>query len=386
MPPSLPTELWKTIFRYATSADAGPHPGITHAKHDAHWFVVFENENLEKMETKFALRRVSHRFRRIALEFLYEFVSIDKPHQGEKLVEMMKEQSSNGEDGPCEWIRFLFVRRSSARIVTEILSLCRSLKGFSWNPHFTQTRPKNWKAAQEEMIQNIPTNLRFLHWNERVPFKTFATFLQKASASLQNISASGVQAHRLHQHPSPSASYPCLTHLHFDDPSLFHWLQAVTWEMEIPSLKELNLSGLHSGVEFPRVFRDAGKSLRVLQLGRHVHLMPPFLSHILDACANLEELYYHTGTGDGYVDDTPLWHSDVAHMKMQKVAIYASMAKHMAVSMLLHYFGPISKTRFPSLNPVIIYDSSSGPLIPNQYSVLMRRVSEDFRSAEISEM
>ncbi|TDL21703.1 hypothetical protein BD410DRAFT_840377 [Rickenella mellea] len=381
MPPPLPTELLETIFRYATSAGVDPHLGITHAKHEAHWFVKFKKDNLEKMEIKIALTRVSRRFRRIALEFLFEFVSIDNPHQAERLVKMMKEEPSSSELRPRERIKFLFVTFPNIPLVTEILRLCRGLRGFWWNPHDTQTRPQNWEAAQDEMIQTIPTNLRFLHWNAEVPFEIFTTFLQKASASLQIISASRIRAHRLLQHRLPRASYPCLTHLHFDHLSLFVWLQSVTWE--IPSLIEVNLSGLHSGGELQRCFRHAGKSLRVLRLGRNVRLMPSFLSHILDACASLEELYYHT---DGYLDDTPLWHSDVAHMKMQKVAIYAPMAKHMAISMLQHYFGPISKTRFPSLDNVIICDISGGPLIPNHYSVLMRRVSEDFHSAEISEM
>ncbi|TDL21695.1 hypothetical protein BD410DRAFT_789434 [Rickenella mellea] len=384
---SMPTELLKAIFRYAMYAGLDLSPATTHTKPDAHWLVKFEDDNLEMTETKIALTRVSRRFRRIALEFLYEFVIIDKPKQAEKLLELMKEQSSHRRRSklrPREWIRFLCVRRSSARIVTELLRLCRRLKGFSWNPHYAQIRPQDWEAAQDEMIQTIPTNLRFLHWNEEVPFKLFTAFLQKASASIEIICVSGMQVDKSLKPPLSRSSFPSLTHLHFEYPSHFLCLEALTWETA--SLVELNISGLYLGEDFTRNFQNASKSLRVLRLGRHVRLMPDLLSHILDAWVNLEELYYHTG--HGYIGDTALWASDLAHMKMQKVGVNASKATPVtfgeARPMLRHYFGRISKTSFPSLDTVIICDVTSNPLVSNDYSVLMRRVSEDFNSAKIS--
>ncbi|TDL21698.1 hypothetical protein BD410DRAFT_789437, partial [Rickenella mellea] len=299
---------------------------------------------------------------------------------------MMKGQVSSSELRPREWIRFLCVRRSSAQIVTEILRLCCNLKGFSWNHYYTDIKPPDWEAAQDEMIRHIPTNLRFLNWNGAIQFNTLAEFLRKTSASLQILCACRIQVNKLPQQPLLRASYPSLTHVHLEGTSLFVWLEAVNWEM--PSLIELNLFELYVGQGFPKVFRTVGKTLRVLRLGRYVRLMPELLSHILDAYANLEELYYHTGYGG--VDDTPRWAFDVTHMKMQKVGIDASMAKSMDFSeaspMLRDRFGPISKTRFPLLDTLIIYDISIGSLVLTNHTFVMRRVAEDFYSAEISWM
>ncbi|TDL26544.1 hypothetical protein BD410DRAFT_836418 [Rickenella mellea] len=207
MTPSLPTELLKTIIRYATHAGVDPYPAATPANPcanpDSWWFAEFEEVNLETMKTKIALTRVSRRFRRMALEFLFEFVSIQKLSKALKLIETIKKQSSNIELGPREWVKFLFVRQpeSNMRLVTKILHLCRGLRGFSWTPTASQTRFKDREAAQDEVIQNIPTNIQFLHWSGMVQFSAFAALLQRASASLRVLCTYGLIDETTHPQP-----------------------------------------------------------------------------------------------------------------------------------------------------------------------------------------
>ncbi|TDL26542.1 hypothetical protein BD410DRAFT_525215 [Rickenella mellea] len=382
MTPSLPTELLKAIFRYATYAGVDPSsPAVTGAKTD--WFAKFEGGNLETMETKIALTRVSRRFRQIALEFLFEFVSIDKPSQAVKLAALMKKQSSNTGLGPGKWIMFLFVRcpESNTRLITKILHFCRDLRGFSWNPTTSRTRLRNGETAQDEMIQNIPINIRFLHWNTPLDqTNTFAAFLHKASASLQILYIGGILRYPTSQWPHLHVSYPSLTHLQVEDTYPFQCL--ATWTM--PSLIDLDLIARYWGGS-PVMFPNVGSSLRVLRFSRSFTLLASLLAHILDDYPNLEEIYYHYFT----FRRSSLWDSDARHMKMKKVVVGIAETVHMdieaAQSSLRHNFGPISKTRFPSLDTIIV-DVVSSPLIPKGTKFLMTRVSEDFLSAKISIM
>ncbi|TDL26532.1 hypothetical protein BD410DRAFT_825688 [Rickenella mellea] len=380
MTPSLPTELWRTIFRHATSAAVDADLAIKHPKPEPLWFDKFEQHNLEEMKTKIALTRVSHRFRRIASEFLFEFVSIGDSDRAVILLETMMKQSSNTALGPKphELVKFLFVRCSRTRLVTKILYLCRGLRGFSWNAPDSQTRFQNWAAVQDEMIQNIPTNIRFLNWNARVDqTNTFAAFLHKASASLQILYISGVPAF---QQPLQHVSYSALTHLRVEDTSPFGCL--ATWTM--PSLIYLDLVARYTGGSSPTFFPNFGKRLRVLRLGRSFTLLRPLLSHILKSHPNMEEIHYHCST----FRRSSLWKSDVTHMKLKVVGVGIAETNLMDIAIahseLRKNFGTISRTRFPGLDRIIVDVVESSPLIPKGTSLLMTRVSKNFRSAEIT--
>ncbi|TDL26540.1 hypothetical protein BD410DRAFT_525185 [Rickenella mellea] len=223
MTPSLPTELLKAIFRYATEAGVDPSLAVTDAKSD--WFAKFEEDNLGTMATKIALTRVSRRFRRISLEFLFEFVSIDKADQAVPLVALMKKQASTTAPGPREWIKFLCVRCSNTRLVIKIIRLCRSLRGFSWYPTTPSTRREIEEAAQDELINNIPVNIRYLHWNAVLnQASTFSVFLHKASASLQILSIRGIMRNPASGLPFSHLSFPSLTHFQVEDMYPFRWL------------------------------------------------------------------------------------------------------------------------------------------------------------------
>ncbi|TDL26551.1 hypothetical protein BD410DRAFT_895213 [Rickenella mellea] len=255
--------MLKMIFLCATYAGDDPYHAVTHTT--SNLFDKFEKDNLDKMETKAALTRTSRRFRRIALEFLFEFLSIKKPKQAVELVKMMKKHSSNSSLRPHEWIKFLFAT-CCTELVTEILHLCCGLVGFSWAPLASEAKSQRLAAAQDEMISNIPTNIRFLRWNRPFQFNTFATFLHKASASLQVLYTHGAAVGATLQQPVLRPSYPSLTHLHVVHLSGFDWLDTVT--LDLPELIELSVFCQYSaGNLFPEVFRNASKSLRVLRLG-----------------------------------------------------------------------------------------------------------------------
>ncbi|TDL14580.1 hypothetical protein BD410DRAFT_845895 [Rickenella mellea] len=136
--PLLPMELWRRIFRLATSSGVEPDRGFKL------WFTEHQQNHLDMMETKIAISLVSRRFRRIASEFLFEFVHVDKPSHALKLEIMMKE-SSTSELGPRDWFKFLFVTCTDASITPKVanaLRLCRGLRGFSWNHPGSRTRKK----------------------------------------------------------------------------------------------------------------------------------------------------------------------------------------------------------------------------------------------------
>ncbi|TDL26543.1 hypothetical protein BD410DRAFT_836417 [Rickenella mellea] len=383
MTPSLPTELLKKIFGYATYAGVDVDLAVTHREIEPFTFAKFEKDSLDTMATKISLTRVSRRFRRIALEFLFKFVCIYTSKQATKLVNMMKRPSSNAGLGPREWIKFLFVRCSIERRVTEILQLCRGLRGISWNPTTFQRSLKNWEAVQDEMIRNIPTNIRILHWNGRVLFSTFASFLQRASA-LRILYVSGVTVDTTLPQPVQSALYASLTNLHVEHPPRLGWLDNVTWEM--PSLIELSLFVHYHHYRdgsFPSFVRNVSKTLRVLRLGPHVELVPQLMSHILNTCVNLEEIYYYTI----HEHHSFLWAFHTKHTTMKRIGLSIFMERHTmdrASATLRQYLGPISKARFPSLDTVVVCDASRTPLIPTGSHLRMKRVSEDFYSAEIS--
>ncbi|TDL26515.1 hypothetical protein BD410DRAFT_523168 [Rickenella mellea] len=382
MTPSLPTELLRTILRYSSTVDVDFDAPVTHPVPESSWFVKFEKDNMDKLETKIAITRVCRRFRRIASDFRFEFVGIATANQALKLGEMLKKQSSNGVPGPREWVKFLFVRcpESNTRLITKILRLCRNLRGFSWNPTTSRTRFQNREAVQDEMIQNIPINVRYLHWNARVDqANTFAAFLHKASASLQIFYINRAMCNPTSQRPLMHVSFPSLTHLQVEDTYPFQPL--VTWTM--PSLLNLDLISHYSGFQPATLLSNVGTSLRVLRLGWPFRLGRPLLSHILKTCPNLEELHYRHFTFQR--SESSIWVSDATHLNLKKVGVHAVRAvADVALSELRIYFGPISKSRFPSLDTIIVVADSGSPLIPHNAYLLMTRDSEDFLSAKVT--
>ncbi|TDL16499.1 hypothetical protein BD410DRAFT_844393 [Rickenella mellea] len=373
MTPTLPVELWRRIFRLTTYTGADLDQVIKHEL-DSDKFTECKQNYLRTIETKVAISHVSRQFRCIASEFLFEFVSIDKPSQALKLETLMEESSTS--DGPRDCIKFLFVRCTDESImprVTNVLRLCRDLRGFSWNHPISQTRFQDRRLVEDEMLRSIPTNLRFLNWNSLVYLNVLDAFLHNASDSLEGLYINGFL---LNPPPNRCTTFPALTHLDVRCIASCNWLDK--WIM--PSLNELHLpyGYSYSDERCPGVLTHAGMSLRVLRLGTSFRVTPNLLSQILCICPKLEEIYYFVHPND----DLCPWESEATHVLLRMVGIDFVGTGFGGYDKVQDYFGSISKTRFPSLHTIMVddifFDGST-----ERVRIIMESKSDNFGSAEI---
>ncbi|TDL16484.1 hypothetical protein BD410DRAFT_795332 [Rickenella mellea] len=390
MTPTLPPELWRGILQFATSD--GVDYNLGRMRGDSLKTRKTQSEMIMHMKTKVDITRVSRLFNQIGAEFLYEHVRIEDANRAVKLFERL---SAAGPNGPRQWIKVIVVDNVESRgdppesdiaaaTITGILRLCADLRGFFWFHPMSGAHFKSRKSS-EEMMTHIPRNIQIFRWSADVECPTFAAFLHKASTSLRVLVIMGyIDCHCTAHSP---ITFPSLTHL-----ALGKTTNALNSLGPMPSLTEFTLRACDYNGDniLARVLTpERTKALRVVRFGYgvRVHVMNNFFAPMLVACPILQEIHYYSYLG--HPSSTP-WTSDLSHPTLQHLSVIA-MGKtryrdlQNARSELCLHLLNISASRFPSLDTVTVDRVLFGSAESTDFTRLMlRRVTDDFSSAEIS--
>ncbi|TDL16492.1 hypothetical protein BD410DRAFT_622432 [Rickenella mellea] len=399
MSQSLPPELWRTILRFATSDgidyELGIIPGDPSITRIERYSAVIKKMSSVRMthRTKIDITQVSRLFNQVAAEFLYEQVRIDGASGATKLFKRLSDTSAGG---PRQWIKVIVVQNDSGRpppakshiaaqMVTDILRLCVDLRGFFWFHRNFFTGQK----SSEEMITHIPGNIRVFRWSTTGECATLTGFLHKASTSLRVLVITDSIFCRCATH-SP-ITFPLLTHLTLGGGGgLTSFLRSLG---PMPSLTEFTLCGLNPNIIAGTSAPVWTRTLRIVRMNHEIRVFPTSntVVPVLRACPILQEIHYWCHTRLSTQPSSP-WTSDLNHPSLQYISVTGMGTTDVyrdlqhARSSLCLYFRNISASRFPVLDTIVVYDiileEPGSGIYP--ICVMLRRVSDDFSSAELS--
>ncbi|TDL16490.1 hypothetical protein BD410DRAFT_795341, partial [Rickenella mellea] len=360
---------WRRVLRFATSDGIQYYSGTLPSD-------CGEPGRMDDMDikTNVAITHVSRLFNQIASPSLFEHVKLEGASRALKLFRRL---SAAGPNGPRQWIKVIWdddPRSTMAQMVTGILRLCIDLQGFFWFHPNRGAHFRNRKSHEKKMIAHIPGDIHIFRWNGAVECPTLGTFLRRASATLRVLVIMGSIICDCEVH-MPIA-FPSLTHLTIGGTTNF--LKSLGPTL---SLAELTLHGGDPNIISKILAPERTGTLRVLRFGNEMRVR---------ASSNIfTGIHYYSHKG--YPSLTP-WTSDLNHPALRHLSVTGmgddryQTIQH-ARSWLYLPFRYISTTRFPMLDTIILDGVLFGDAEPTDTSrIMLQRTSDDFSSAEISEI
>ncbi|KAJ7081166.1 hypothetical protein B0H15DRAFT_786671 [Mycena belliarum] len=323
-----PTEIWRLIFRFATDSDTSDHVDY-HPFQPSHELHETAHDT-ERLGTCLALVRVSHHFRAVAAEFLYEDVRIyDADGLASLVAGLVRsakdgnnfgsyvrrlELPSRGDTYPAQSRSLPFpihpIRCPLESIsLSDILRLCPRLE--------VLVRPcmrldaqciAFWASLVQTPIERYATRLLRLEWYEgdldaRFYGTHHSSRLRELVAHSPNLRYLFLSSDR----PNPLAdlSLPLSLHTLRLSRSCFHVQNArrlmprLSLKSDVQNVPNFRNLVLHTTLPPPLLdfLATSGRSLRVLELAfaPQMSLSSAQMQRLLSRCPQLAELAYYVG-------------------------------------------------------------------------------------------
>ncbi|TDL17959.1 hypothetical protein BD410DRAFT_793837 [Rickenella mellea] len=315
MNPHFPSEIWRTIFHFATFtvtslnakdwAPHWPHSRIRQFSSPPPYYNV-------TLKTKKALSLVSTHFRDISIEFMFETVQIHHARQARHLADTIQSHSSS----PARWIKSIIIfldKQDDIYVVDatliQILPHCTNLTAFGWEsptvkyPTLNRTRDKS-----SELMKSIPLGIKTLEWNRKssgISFKCLRHHASLCQFRLNEVLADSSV--------DDAITLPSITHLEVRQ--LSTCTPIANWNL--PSLSHLTIdwtTGNLSG--------HLWDTLRSVSITDRWASGSDTFQGIIARLPNLESLFYHidVGTFGGKLEKA--WLGVRHHQSLTEIHIY----------------------------------------------------------------